>query len=387
MPTDVNDNGLTDAGDTIAFTFTVTNTGVLPLSASAFPTRRSDLSRARIRPSQPASRRPAPRTTSTRSPRRTRLPVSVTNTATASGVPPGTTPPEPARRRLRRQRRPRVPGRSVSIIKTESRQAGRKPPAGLGETISYTYLVTNIGNVVLTSVAVSDPTLGSVTCPTILRHPASASETSVTCTADSVYVVTASRCRTRVRDRHRDRDRRGRHRRHAALRRIRRPRSSRPSRPRPRWRSSKLADVTPAADQDAAAARRHRPLLLSGHQHRQRQPDVGGGRRPDHRPRHLPHSGATGGLATGELGDLHRRRAAHRHAGRPRCRRGDRYRHRHRGRRGGRRQPAVRPGHGHDSDGGRGDPQVSIVKTRRRVIRQPIRAACSSMTRSPTPTS
>ena len=36
----------------------------------------------------------------------------------------------------------------------------------MGDTIAYTYLVTNTGNVTLASVAVDDPTLGAVTCPT-----------------------------------------------------------------------------------------------------------------------------------------------------------------------------------------------------------------------------
>ena len=38
--------------------------------------------------------------------------------------------------------------------------------AQVGDTIAYSYLVTNTGNVTLTSLAVHDPTGGPVTCPT-----------------------------------------------------------------------------------------------------------------------------------------------------------------------------------------------------------------------------
>ena len=36
----------------------------------------------------------------------------------------------------------------------------------VGDTIAYSYLVTNTGNVDLTSVAIDDPTIGTVACPT-----------------------------------------------------------------------------------------------------------------------------------------------------------------------------------------------------------------------------
>ena len=89
---------------------------------------------------------------------------SVTNTATASGVPPGTTsagsPPWST------ETPTESPQPLVSIIKTGVASDAFGSPLRVGETISYTYLVTNIGNVVLTSVAVDDPTLGPVTCPT-----------------------------------------------------------------------------------------------------------------------------------------------------------------------------------------------------------------------------
>ena len=134
--------------------------------------------------------------------------------------------------------------------------------AALGDTIHYTYLVTNIGNVNLTSVTVDDPAIGSVTCPTP-APPGLAPGDSVTCTADAPHTVTQD-----------DLD---------------------------------AGDVT-----DTATA-----------------------------------------TAVGEAGGT---------------------------------QPPVRPGHGHDSDGRR-RPAGLDREERRRLDRRPIRAECSSMTRSRTPTS
>ncbi|HEX5195980.1 MAG TPA: sortase [Gaiellales bacterium] len=190
VPTDVNGNGLTDAGDTIAYTFTVTNTGVLPLSSISV----SDPTAGSITCPGPTLATGASETCTADHVHTVtaadEAAGSFTNTATASGVPPGTTlptssPPSSATTPTE------SPQPLVSIIKTGVASDGFGSPLRVGETISYTYLVTNIGNVVLTSVAVDDPTLGSVTCPTP-APPGLSIGGSVTCTADSVYVVTAA---------------------------------------------------------------------------------------------------------------------------------------------------------------------------------------------------
>ena len=59
----------------------------------------------------------------------------------------------------------------------------------VGDTISYSYKVTNTGNVTLASVAVNDPSAGSVTCPTP-ASPGLAPGDSETCTADQPVTVT-----------------------------------------------------------------------------------------------------------------------------------------------------------------------------------------------------
>jgi len=95
----------------------------------------------------------------------------VDNSATASGTPPTGGP---------------VTGgdsTSTTIARTPSialdKQAGTPTGNIAGSTIAYTFAVTNTGNVTLTAVAVSDPTVGAVTCPATSLAPGA----SITCTA------------------------------------------------------------------------------------------------------------------------------------------------------------------------------------------------------------
>jgi uncharacterized repeat protein (TIGR01451 family) len=80
---------------------------------------------------------------------------------------------------------------SVSIQKIADASAGDQTPIFVGETIQYSYLVTNTGNVTLKTVSVSDSTAGSVTCPTPVA-PGLAPGQSEPCKADAVYTVTQS---------------------------------------------------------------------------------------------------------------------------------------------------------------------------------------------------
>jgi uncharacterized repeat protein (TIGR01451 family) len=56
-----------------------------------------------------------------------------------------------------------------------------------GDTIQYTFDVTNTGQVALTDITVNDPLVGAVTCPT----PTLAAGATETCAAQSVYTITA----------------------------------------------------------------------------------------------------------------------------------------------------------------------------------------------------
>jgi hypothetical protein len=57
-----------------------------------------------------------------------------------------------------------------------------------GDTISYTFLVTNTGNVEATNITVNDPKLAGISCP----EPDLAPGASETCVATTPYTVTAA---------------------------------------------------------------------------------------------------------------------------------------------------------------------------------------------------
>ena len=112
--------------------------------------------------------------------------VTDTATATGTGVIGGTSDPsDPATATIpTAQVAPLVAIAKNGAVSPASRQTGARP----GDTISFSYLVTNIGNIELTSVAVDDPTLGSVTCPAPAAPGLSPGD-SLTCTADQTHTV------------------------------------------------------------------------------------------------------------------------------------------------------------------------------------------------------
>jgi uncharacterized repeat protein (TIGR01451 family) len=187
-PNDVNQDGITDAGDTISYTFVVTNTGALPVSNITV----TDSKVGAVTCPNPTLA-PGDSETCTAVNPYTVTAADVTagavnNTATASGVPPGGTSPvksPPSSTSTPTQ----LPGPAVSVDKTANASGGNTNSLTVGETITYSYLVTNTGNDNLTSVAVSDPTIGTVTCPTP-PAPGLAPGDSETCTANAPHVVT-----------------------------------------------------------------------------------------------------------------------------------------------------------------------------------------------------
>ncbi|QOW24193.1 Ig-like domain-containing protein [Lysobacter sp. H23M47] len=163
-------------GDTIAYSFLVTNTGNVtiddlvvtdPLLAGPINCPVTTLA-------------PGASTTCTADYTLTQADVDageVVNTATAGGKTPGDDPIDspPSTVTI-----PITPAASLSLVKTGSANGN-----AVGETITYSFLVTNTGNVTITDLVVTDPLLaGAITCPVTTLAPGA----STTCTAD--YTLT-----------------------------------------------------------------------------------------------------------------------------------------------------------------------------------------------------
>ena len=186
-PVDVTHDGITDAGDTIAYTFVVTNTGALTMSNIAV----TDPKLGPVTCPRPTLL-PGDSETCTGASVYTVTAAdvsagSVVNTATASGSPPGAS--TPVRSAPSSVSTPtQAPNPSVSFAKSANASGGDTHAVAVGETIAYSYLVTNTGNVNLATVAISVPTEGAVTCPVPLA-PGLAPGASETCTANTSYTV------------------------------------------------------------------------------------------------------------------------------------------------------------------------------------------------------
>ena len=163
-----------DAGDTILYSFVITNTGNVTLTTVG-------ISDAKVGPVTCAVTTLAPgdTTTCTKTYTLTQADVdagSVDNTATAAGTPP-TGAPVTA-----------TDSTSTTITQTKAisldKQAGTPTGSTAGSTITYTFVVTNTGNVTLTSVGITDVKVGAVTCPVTTLAPGA----TTTCTA--TYTVT-----------------------------------------------------------------------------------------------------------------------------------------------------------------------------------------------------
>ena len=185
------DQEAAQAGDTIQYSYLVTNTGNVTLTSVAV----DDPTLGPTTCPTPTAPGLAPGSAETCTADAVYIVTqtdvdrgSVTDTATATGTDArGTTAPasNPSTATIDTV----VPAPAVSVVKSADASGGDDGPLFTGETISYSYLVTNTGDVTLTSVAVDDPTLGPVTCPppTVRGLVPNA---SVTCAANSAYTVT-----------------------------------------------------------------------------------------------------------------------------------------------------------------------------------------------------
>ena len=195
-PTDVDGDGLIGAGDTIAYTFVVTNTGTVTLTNIAVNDPKVGTVSCPV-----TTLAPGESVTCTATYTLTQADITagtVDNTATATGTPPpGVTAPPPATDSTTTP----VPG--TAALTLEKSLAGATDvdgngSIGAGDTIAYSFVVTNTGTVTLTNIAVNDPKVGTVSCPVTMLAPGE----SVTCTATYTLTqadITAGRWATRRR--------------------------------------------------------------------------------------------------------------------------------------------------------------------------------------------
>ena len=191
-PVDVNGSGLTDAGDTIAFTFTVTNTGNVAVRDVAVV----DEMLADAGVAVTCERRTlAPGETVTCAADAAYVVTAadeaagaVANTATATGTDPDgdpvTSPPDTTTTSVTE------PAPALRIAKSAGTPVDVNG-SGLtdaGDTIAYTFTITNTGNVPVRGIGVDDPRLpGAAVCAPRNLAPGE----TATCTA-APYVVTAA---------------------------------------------------------------------------------------------------------------------------------------------------------------------------------------------------
>ena len=198
---DADSSGDVSAGDTLTYTYVVTNTGTANLTNVTLGDVNNGagtLGAITCLPVQPASLAPAATMTCTATyvVAAGDLGTNITNTATADSTQtPSTTDSNTVP----------VPNPSLAVVKSNNSAAGfidadSSGDVSAGDTLTYTYVVTNTGTANLTNVTLGDVnngagTLGAITCLPV--QPASlAPAATMTCTA--TYVVAAGDLGTNI---------------------------------------------------------------------------------------------------------------------------------------------------------------------------------------------
>jgi uncharacterized repeat protein (TIGR01451 family) len=169
---------VTAAGQTVAYSFLVTNTGNVSLTGVAVTDPLPGLSAVTC---QATTLAPAASTTCTATYAASQADIDngqIDNTATASGAPPvGTAVTATDDATVTS-----TPAPSIGLVKS----AGVASYSAAGQVVTFTFRVTNTGNVTLSGIAVSDPLpgLGAVACPSATLAPTAGMD----CTA--AYTVT-----------------------------------------------------------------------------------------------------------------------------------------------------------------------------------------------------
>ncbi len=178
---DANGSGRVDAGDTQLYTFLVTNTGTTVMnSVTVNDPKIGTVSCPSASLTVGASMTCTGSYTLTQADLNT---GSVTNTATATGTPPGGTPVTSPPSQITTP----LPQTSTftfakgAAAPVDSNASGH---IDAGDTIGYTFTFTNTGNTTLSAPGVTDAVVGAVSCPNVPLAPGA----TVTCTAG--YTIT-----------------------------------------------------------------------------------------------------------------------------------------------------------------------------------------------------
>ncbi|MGL5930866.1 MAG: beta strand repeat-containing protein, partial [Dermatophilaceae bacterium] len=179
--TDVNGNGATDRGDRIAWSFVVRNTGTVTLTSVGVTDPRAGTVTCPATTLAPNAQTTCTATAYTVAQADVDAGV-VSNSATSAGrAPQGAT----VTSNVSTTDTPVAQAPAVSLTKTGAVTDLDGNGTDLGDTIRWSFTVTNTGTVTLTSVAVNDPLAGSVTCAASSLAPGA----STTCTSDGAYAI------------------------------------------------------------------------------------------------------------------------------------------------------------------------------------------------------
>ena len=170
------------AGQTVTYSFVVTNTGNVTLTALTVADPLPGLSAIAC---PVASLAPSAATTCTATYVVTQADVdggSIVNTATVAGTPPAGAPVTDTDGTTVTA----VPAPSIAITKA----ASPNNVTVAGQVVSYSFVVTNTGNVTLAGVAVTDPLLGlsAIGCPVAVLVPTASTTCAATYTATQADV-------------------------------------------------------------------------------------------------------------------------------------------------------------------------------------------------------
>ncbi|TDP98613.1 putative repeat protein (TIGR01451 family) [Leifsonia sp. 115AMFTsu3.1] len=172
-PVDVNGNGITDTGDTIQYTFTVTNTGDVPVSGIVVNDSKVpaiDCPSSTLAPGASQLCTAADPYTVTAADAQA---GSVDNTATVTGTSPAgeTVTSSPSSTSTPAE----VAAPALSLVKSaDPSDAGSYQP---GQVIAYNFVVTNTGNITMNGIAIDETafsgtgSLPAATCPVATLAP------------------------------------------------------------------------------------------------------------------------------------------------------------------------------------------------------------------------